>query len=192
MDRQIQNIFLEKKNIQMIKLQDYIHCYENALDLDVCKKIINNSITTNFNKANVTFGDSEHRKCYTQKLDLKFDKNLFTAVGKVIKKYSEDHKNFSTGLTIEDTGYEHLIYIGQQGGEYKEHTDHGDLTPRVLTCSFILNDDYDGGEFVFFGNTYKIPPKAGSAVVFPSNFCFPHAVTPVTNGNRHAVITWIH
>ena len=27
--------------------------------------------------------------------------------------------------------------------------------------------------------------------VFPSNFCFPHAVTPVTKGNRHAIITWI-
>ena len=36
-----------------------------------------------------------------------------------------------------------------------------------------------------------VKKKVGSAVVFPSNFCFPHAVTPVINGDRHAVITWI-
>ena len=36
------------------------------------------------------------------------------------------------------------------------------------------------------------PNKAGSAIVFPSNFCFPHAVLPVTKGERHSIITWIH
>jgi len=82
--------------------------------------------------------------------------------------------------------------LGSQKGEYKEHTDHGDITPRVLTISFILNDSYDGGDFVFFGGTYTVPKKQGSVVVFPSNFCFPHAITPVTNGNRHAIITWVH
>jgi len=128
---------------------------------------------------------------YHALLNKKFDKDVFNSVGKVLELYAEDHPHFNTGITTEDTGYEHLIYIGAQGGEYKEHTDSDDFFPRVLTCSFILNDNYDGGDFVFFSGTYKIPPKAGSAVVFPSNFCFPHAVTPVTNGDRHAVITWI-
>ena len=57
---------------------------------------------------------------------------------------------------------------------------------------FILNDNYDGGDFVFFSGAYKVPPKGGSAVVFPSNFCYPHAVLPVSGGDRHAVITWVH
>ena len=100
--------------------------------------------------------------------------------------------SFYTGLTITDTGYEHLLYRGSEKGEYKEHTDNSDTSPRVLSCSLILNDDYEGGNFAFFGGEYIVPKKAGSAVVFPSNFCFPHAVTPVTKGNRHAVITWIH
>ena len=175
----------------MIKIQDYIHCYENALDLNICESIMNNSKNLNFKKAS-TLGETNDRKCYIERLDAKFDTDLFNAVGKVINRYAKDHVYFSTGLSTEDTGYDHLIYIGSQNGEYKEHTDHGDITPRVLTCSFILNDNYDGGDFVFFGGKHKVPPKAGSAVVFPSNFCFPHAVTPVTNGDRHAVITWIH
>ena len=175
----------------MLKTTDYIHCYENVLDADLCKSIIDNSQDLDFEKATTT-GNTNHRKCYYNPLANKFDKDIYAAVGKVLQMYKNDHVYFNTGLTMEDTGYDHLIYVGSQGGEYKEHTDHGDLHQRVLTCSFILNDNYDGGDFVFFGGEYKIPPKTGSAVVFPSNFCFPHAVTPVTNGDRHAVITWIH
>tara|TARA_R100000388_G_scaffold90041_1_gene71172 strand:+ start:47 stop:574 length:528 start_codon:yes stop_codon:yes gene_type:complete len=174
----------------MLKTTDYIHCYENVLEADLCKSIIDNSQDIDFKKASTT-GETNHRKCYYNALANKFDKDIYAAVGKVLQMYKNDHVYFNTGLTMEDTGYEHLIYIGSQGGEYKEHTDHVDLHPRVLTCSFILNNNYDGGDFVFFGGKYKIPPKTGSAVVFPSNFCFPHAVTPVTNGDRHAIITWI-
>ena len=71
------------------------------------------------------------------------------------------------------------------------HVDSLNLHPRILSISFILNDNYDGGNFIFFDEKYKIEKKKGMAVVFPSNFCFPHAVTPVTNGDRHAIITWI-
>jgi len=61
-----------------------------------------------------------------------------------------------------------------------------------MPCSFLLNDDYEGGNFSFFNKEYILEKKTGSAIVFPSNFCFPHAVLPVTKGDRHAVITWIH
>ena len=35
----------------MIKITDYIHCYENVLDKDLCKEIIKNSKNLNFEKA---------------------------------------------------------------------------------------------------------------------------------------------
>ena len=31
----------------------------------------------------------------------------------------------------------------------------------------------------------------GSAVVFPSNFMFPHEVEKVTSGVRYSIMTWI-
>jgi predicted 2-oxoglutarate/Fe(II)-dependent dioxygenase YbiX len=176
----------------MIQITDFIHCYENMLDKNICQEIIKNSENLKFQRASTLNNVTDYRKCYSEKLDEKFDNDVFKAVGNVIAQYAKDHIHFSTGLSVEDTGYDHLIYIGAQKGEYKEHTDHGDINPRVLTCSFILNDDYDGGDFVFFGGRYKVTKKTGSAIVFPSNFCFPHAVTPVSNGDRHAVITWIH
>jgi hypothetical protein len=176
----------------VIRIQDYIKCYENILDPEVCKKIIEED-SHDFETA--LTGDAiinSDRKCHIKPIDKKFEPLIFEGVGKVLKLYSEDFKNLRFGLSCEDTGYEHLLYKGEEKGEYKEHIDHFDLHPRVLSCSFILNDDYDGGDFSFFNGEHIIPKKTGAANVFPSNFCFPHAIIPVSNGNRHVIITWIH
>jgi hypothetical protein len=174
----------------MIPIQDYIKCYENILDPEVCKKIVEED-SHNFNKASTGDGiiDS-YRNCYIKEIDNKFDSIIFKGVAEVLRLYSEEFENLSFGLNCEDTGYEHLLYKGSEKGEYKEHVDHYDLHPRTLSCSIILNDDYDGGDFSFFDGELIFPKKAGTTNVFPSNFCFPHAVTPVTNGNRHSIVTW--
>ena len=176
----------------MILIQDYIKCYENILDPEVCERIIKEE-NYDFKRATIHGGiTSSARKCYAQFVDKKFDSILYESFGKILKLYREEFVNFSTGLTCEDTGYQHLWYKGMEEGEYKEHTDHFDLQPRTLSCSLILNDDYDGGDFSFFNGEHIIPKKTGDAVVFPSNFCFPHSVTPVTSGDRHSVVTWFH
>jgi len=176
----------------MIPIQDYIKCYKNIIDPEVCKKIIRKD-NRGFDAATVKGGIvSDYRKCYSKKLKKEFDSIIYQSIGKILKLYEKDFKYFMTGLTCEDTGYQHLLYKGSEKGEYKEHIDHFDLYPRVLSCSIILNDNYDGGDFSFFEGEYVISKKTSTAIVFPSNFCFPHAVTPVTRGNRHAIITWIH
>ena len=176
----------------MKDLTFYIKHYKNVLDKKICKEIITQA-DLSFFPSSISGGkvDTTIRNCYDKKLDKKFDKYLFDAVASIIKTYREEFKYFYTGLTCEDTGYEHLLYIGNKKGCYKEHTDHFDLNPRVLSISFLLNDNYEGGEFSFFGGEHILPKETGSAIVFPSNFCFPHAVLPVTKGDRHAIITWI-
>ena len=176
----------------MNKLSDFVRQYENLIDIELCNKIINQK-DLSFYPA--TVGDNKlntHRNCYNKPLEDKFNDDIFQVIGKVLKLYHEDQPWFETGATTEDTGYTHLLYLGSKKGEYKEHVDHFDLQPRVLSCSLILNDNYKGGDFAFFGGEYIVPKKAGSAVVFPSNFCFPHAILPITKGDRHAIITWIH
>ena len=59
----------------------------------------------------------------------------------------------------------------------------------TMTFLAILNDDYEGGEFIMFDNK-EIKFKTGSAVVFPSVFLFPHKVLPVTKGTRHSCVSW--
>jgi len=176
----------------MINLTDYIKCYEEVLDKKTCNDIINDITINDFVKART--GDdleSKFRNCYNNRLNKKYSNKIYESVGKILQKYVQSFPYFSTGLSIEDTGYIHLIYKGSEKGEYKTHVDHFDLVPRVLSVSFILNDKYDGGDFSFFEGKHIVKKKTGSVVVFPSNFCFPHAVTPVTNGDRHSIVTWI-
>ena len=61
---------------------------------------------------------------------------------------------------------------------------------RVLTVILYLNGDFAGGETEFV--TGKVKPDPGSALVFPSNWCFPHAGCPVLEGVKYALVTWYH
>jgi predicted 2-oxoglutarate/Fe(II)-dependent dioxygenase YbiX len=77
---------------------------------------------------------------------------------------------------------------------YNFHHDFGyDCSERHLSISICLNNEYEGGEFVFDipGGHHTIPQNVGDAVVFPSNFMFPHQVNKITKGTRYALIGWV-
>lgn len=113
------------------------------------------------------------------------DKYLFTCAGLALKKYNE---KFPLALVEEDSGYELLRY--KEGQFYTQHTDSFKARPRAVSCSFILNDNYEGGEFAFFDRELKYKLKKGSCIMFPSNFMYPHEIMPVTSGIRYSIITW--
>ena len=52
-----------------------------------------------------------------------------------------------------------------------------------------LNDDYEGGEFYVAEKEFK--PKKGSAIIFPSNFMYPHEAKAVTKGTRWSIVSWL-
>ena len=81
----------------------------------------------------------------------------------------------------------------EQGGFYVEHTDHFSGRPRTLSGIYFLNNDYEGGDLIFNldNKDYKIEKKPNRFIVWPSNFLYPHRVTPVTKGVRYSVVTWI-
>jgi predicted 2-oxoglutarate/Fe(II)-dependent dioxygenase YbiX len=64
------------------------------------------------------------------------------------------------------------------------------MHPRSVSCSFALNDDYEGGEFAFFDRELKYKLKKGSILLFPSSFMYPHEIMPVTKGTRYSIVTW--
>jgi|TARA_X000001388_G_C2233095_1_gene124035 predicted 2-oxoglutarate/Fe(II)-dependent dioxygenase YbiX len=77
---------------------------------------------------------------------------------------------------------------------YKFHMDFGPtVTERHLSISICLNNEYEGGEFVFDlpSGHHAVPQNVGDAVVFPSNFMFPHQVNKITKGTRYALIGWV-
>jgi len=76
---------------------------------------------------------------------------------------------------------------------YKWHTDQAANREdsayfRTISIVLYLTDDFEGGRTEFPHTSYK--PKAGQALIFPSNWCFPHQSTPVTKGTKIVAVTW--
>jgi predicted 2-oxoglutarate/Fe(II)-dependent dioxygenase YbiX len=115
----------------------------------------------------------------------KLDEQVFAGASLAINKYNE---RFPNAHIEEDSGYELLKY--EVGQFYTEHTDSFKDRPRAVSCSFALNDNYEGGEFAFFDREICVKAAKGSALLFPSNFMYPHEILPVTNGTRYSIITW--
>jgi predicted 2-oxoglutarate/Fe(II)-dependent dioxygenase YbiX len=70
------------------------------------------------------------------------------------------------------------------------HHSHGQQYgyPQVSALLY-LNDDYEGGEFKVADKI--IYPEAGSGIIFPSNFMFPHEAKEVIKGTRWSIVTWL-
>lgn len=113
------------------------------------------------------------------------DMRMHEVASRAIKAYIEKFPK----CTIEmDTGYELLSY--SEGMGYTQHVDDFKDFPRVVSCSFGMNEDFEGGEFTFFDNKLSFRQKKGSILLFPSNFMFPHQVNKITKGTRYSIITW--
>jgi len=178
----------------MLELHDYIKVFPNVLDTQSCEDIINNKKyefkLATIGSENTT--EPKYRNCYITKIFGEDDNIVYQAVGKALNKYFETLAQIellSSFLTLKgDTGYDFLKY--ETGGFYLQHLDDDTDMTRRISMSLFLNEEYEGGEFQFFGD-YKVNGKTGSAIVFPSNFCYPHEILPVKSGTRYSIVTWI-
>jgi len=59
----------------------------------------------------------------------------------------------------------------------------------ILSILGSLNNDYEGGELVFWEDKV-VELKAGEIMIFPSNFLYPHEVKMVTKGTRYSYVSW--
>ena len=185
-------------------LQDYIKVFENIVPLDLCDALRNEFAESGeWVDTAITAGgvygsvDKSVRSATTIVLSRQdvIDKNrevrshldagLFRAAGFAVQQYSDLYP--LSGIT-KDTGYELLRY--ETGQFFTQHTDSSEKYNRCISCSLILNDDYEGGEFAFFDKEFIPKTPKGSALLFPSNFMFPHEIMPVLSGTRYSVVTW--
>lgn len=186
--------------MQHNKLEDYIYVVKNALSLSLCDEILNEFKNSNeWQDTVIGQGRIEKsvRNCEiivisfpqiiqkNNEIRHKIDNAIFDGASKCIQEYN---KKFPHCKIEEDSGYELLKY--PEGCFYIEHTDSFKERPRAVSCSFALNDDFEGGEFSFFGRELKCKLEKGDALMFPSNFMYPHEIMPVTKGTRYSVITW--
>jgi predicted 2-oxoglutarate/Fe(II)-dependent dioxygenase YbiX len=183
------------------KLEDFVQVFDDILSKEDCNIILNeyqNSsewLDTGIddgkiskNVRNCTEISISHRYTLEQNFDTR--KNLDDIVFESVKNVITNYNNLIPTCMISiDTGYQLLRY--KEGEFYAQHTDSFKEQQRSLSCSIQLNEDYEGGEFAFFNREMMIRSKPGSAIVFPSNFMYPHEIMPVISGTRYSIITWL-
>lgn len=135
------------------------------------------------------------RNCQDQPLAAQFDSRMTTlenrmkvVAGAVRQRYLEYNKYM--GAT-HDQGYRVVRY--KPGQHYHEHIDwtFGMLDVlREFSMTLGLNDGYTGGEIEFPLHGLRVRVPKGSALVFPSFNCFPHAALDVSGGVRYSLVTW--
>tara|TARA_R100000700_G_C3171219_1_gene145806 strand:+ start:1270 stop:1845 length:576 start_codon:yes stop_codon:yes gene_type:complete len=95
-------------------------------------------------------------------------------------------------------GFSHIRFNryseGQSMAKHNDHI-HSIFDGQVKGIPFlsivgVLNDDYQGGEFIMFDD-HEIKFKAGDVLLFPSIFLYPHLVKPVTKGTRYSLVSWV-
>ena len=179
------------------QITDYIYYYPEAINPLLCNTIIKYFDSnakwkqSTFSTAYKNIGTSQvsmmeywigSKDSYYQDLKNSFEQSV------------NDYVNIHTKIKVQSYTNFRMNRYGE-GGFMKEHIDnihysHGQKEGYPhLTSLIFLNDDFDGGEFYLCGE--PLEKKVGSAVVFPSNFMYPHEVKKVTNGKRYSVMTWI-
>tara|TARA_B100000900_G_scaffold374344_1_gene355567 strand:+ start:998 stop:1612 length:615 start_codon:yes stop_codon:yes gene_type:complete len=84
-----------------------------------------------------------------------------------------------------------LRYTSPSKG-YNWHIDlgQGEASTRKISISICLNEDFVGGELLFFSDElYKLKLPLGKCIAFPSFLS--HKVLPVRQGVRWALVAWI-
>jgi len=106
------------------------------------------------------------------------------------------------GIEVEGSELPQILSYGI-GGHYKPHIDGESVwcsprgeriwkksTDRDLSLVFYLNNDFEGGDFIFPEHKVRVRPEPGMMICFPSNHHYLHGVEPVTKGKRYSIVTW--
>lgn len=185
------------------ELSKYITVVNNVLSPSLCERILNEYRDTEEWSHSTIGGDStlnhDIRGAYVINMSIgpTIEKNLETRKGldlevhqslaEAMHLYRSQLAEPEIGIT-EDSGYDLLRYSDNAG--YTQHIDNFTKFPRTVSCSLLLNDEFEGGEFFFFNKAYSVKPLKGSGLFFPSTFLYPHGVSPVTKGTRYSIVTW--
>mgnify|MGYP003674037375 FL=1 len=193
---------IEKNNLFLKGLSNYIRVYDNILPEEVIKnfyKICKEN--KNFKDSKIVYDngtdgvDKKVRDTKIWPLKNLNEKSKTSIHWCNLLLYSFTNKvNEYIGNSFSCQILEMQVLRYKKNGHYTFHIDHSRATPRTLSCIFFVNEDYEGGELIFKTptehETLKIDKKANRLIIWPSNFLYPHTVMPVIEGIRYSVVTW--
>ena len=190
----------------MDNIKDYIKVF-NVLDTKQCQNILNilNGYDWEKHKWN-NYKTGKSTSEPTKELDITYPtKFLEKEMAKVISNALLEYQNYF--IFEERNKDENLKYFLHKstpvrfnryptGTMMRKHYDHihsifegENKGVPIVSIVGVLNDDYEGGDFVFNGN-HEVKLKIGDILIFPSNFLYAHEVKEITKGTRYSYVSW--
>tara|TARA_B100000676_G_scaffold139455_1_gene138029 strand:- start:70 stop:663 length:594 start_codon:yes stop_codon:yes gene_type:complete len=189
--------------IQIIKLIDIEQVNEMNNFIDTLSLAPNTVFGEGENECNVdtsirtstgTYLDNNHP--ITQKFHSKMNEGLEEYKRRVEKIHSSfSYYPVPSGYGTTCWREEIQILQYEKTQEYKFHHDAA-TNPNIqeyhrkISVITYLSDGFEGGGTAFPHVTLK--PKPGYALIFPSNWCYPHAGEPVKDGRKRVAVTWYY
>lgn len=178
-------------------IKDYIKVY-NIIPKDVCIKTINqlDNIAWAPHRFYSTEGLIDNGKEPLESHEsIEYSETLDRYIWEALRKYILEDINVSWFPGWKE--FSKIKFIKYPtGSKMEKHCDHihslfdGEHKGiPILTVIGILNEDFEGGELVFFDD-YTLKVNTGDLVIFPSVFLFPHRVEEIKKGSRFSFISW--
>jgi len=203
--------------MEKTELAPGIISYENVINKEIFNTLVND-IEEGLTSAKIEWKSAMVKSGVGEKIETTIDtesRDTKTIVVPYSEIEKDDYSNFSAAFytSLSNLFLENLIPIEN---DYKKHfgissiwhdsysilkygvgqkfvnhvDDHPDYHRRVSTLYYI-NDDYSGGEINFSRFNLSIKPKANQMIIFPSTYVYNHSVSPVIEGTRYAVVSWL-
>lgn len=184
-------------------LRSYVSIYKNFIPEDLRKDTLDNLKNAEwdihaFYNPKTEQTASNYYDLSVSRSNIYGKKEIQDSLWHAIHRYMfEDHKEIN-GWWSAWNGYTELRFNKYDIGTSMDlHCDHihsmfdGERKGvPILTVLGALNDDYEGGDFVMWGDEV-IDFPAGSVMIFPSNFLYPHQVKAITSGVRYSCVSWV-
>jgi len=118
-----------------------------------------------------------------------FRKSLANIFYSTIFKLEQDYMS-SFGVSFVDHDAYQILKYGK-GQKFTNHIDDHPKYHRRVSSIYYINDDYTGGEINFPRFNISLKPNANQMIIFPSTYVYNHSVSPVIDGTRYSVVSWI-
>lgn len=146
------------------------------------------------NWQNSLIGNGQRKLNIRSSEGLNLDENTPILSSKIREHFYENIKHyvkhFETSV-VQDEGLQVLKY--EDYDKYDYHTDSAWDMYRTISALIYLNPNkYEGGHTHFKYFDLFVKPEKPSVVLFPSNYLYLHAATPVIKGKKYVIVSWLN
>ena len=164
------------------------------MDSQPTAKLRVQNVTSFENSREISWASNDGR--VTETIDLAHRKT--DVLREVVRGYRDYASRFFEAEL--DTIEQPSVLKYQAGGRYNAHSDNEYWSEqdhqwirsieRDYSILLYLNDGFEGGALYFPNFNFRLAPKRGMLVAFPSDHRYLHAAEPLMSGVRFAVVSW--